>query len=345
MEIANVLLRHRRVVVALPVALAALVVGIVFLLPRSYSSSVSFVPEAEQTQASRLSGIAAQFGMNIGSFGSGRSPQFYADLLRSRELLEAVAHTQFEPTEEDAAWDAGTLLQLYQIEGETIGLRESRAVDRLRDDLSVETKPETGVVRYTIAAPWPGLARQIADRVVELVNEFNLETRQTQAAAERRFLEDRLQAAEEDLRAAEDSLEAFLDRNRSYQSSPALRFEHDRLQRQVSLEQQVVTSLAQSYEQARIDEVRDTPVITVIESAQIPPQPDRRWLLVKGFIAGLIGLLMAAMWAFGRDFYADTGEEQPREYERFRELLAETRAELLSVMRKIRAPFSRSSGR
>lgn len=345
MEVANVLLRHRRAVVGVPVILAVLVVGIGLLLPRSYSSSASFVPESDEAQASRLSSIAAQVGVSLANVSSGHSPQFYADLLRSREILETIVGTRFEPTGGEAAWAAGDLLQLYEIEGDTPGLRRARGVERLRSDLSVETTPETGVVRFNVRAPWPGLARKIADRLIDLLNEFNLETRQTQAAAERRFLADRLEAAKEDLRSAEARLETFLERNRSYQNSPSLQFEFDRLQRQVTLQQQVVTSLAQSFEQARIDEVRDTPVITVLESPQVPPQPDRRWLIVKGFVASLIGFLLAAFWAFGRDFYARAGEEEPEAYRTFVQLLRETRADFRRATARVRERLGRARGR
>ncbi len=45
-------------------------------------------------------------------------------------------------------------------------------------------------------------------------------------------------------------------------------FEHDRLERPVSMRQELVTAMAQAYEQARVDEVRNTPVITVIDQPE-----------------------------------------------------------------------------
>jgi len=94
------------------------------------------------------------------------------------------------------------------------------------------------------------------------------DTRQSQAAAERGFTEERMAEAQEELRAAENELQRFLQNNRQFQNSPELVFQHDRLQRRVAMRQQVYTSLVQSYEQARIDEVPNTPVITVVEYAE-----------------------------------------------------------------------------
>src|SRR2546428_650042 len=105
-----------------------------------------------------------------------------------------------------------------------------------------------------------GLASELG---LALVNTFNLERRQSRAAQEKRFVETRRTEARDELQVAEDRLKSFLERNRDYRNSPQLVFDQERLAREVALRQQLLTSLSQAYEQARIDEVRDTPVITV----------------------------------------------------------------------------------
>ena len=72
---------------------------------------------------------------------------------------------------------------------------------------------------------------------------------------------------------------------------------HDGLQREVMLRQSVLTTLVQSYEQARISEVRDTPVITVLYTPFVPAGPDdlRLELVVAlGLLAGgMAGIIFA----------------------------------------------------
>lgn len=63
------------------------------------------------------------------------------------------------------------------------------------------------------------------------VNDFNQRTRRDQPAAERKFIEARLQVATADLRAAEDRMQQFLQGNR-VTGSPDLQFTRDRLQRE-----------------------------------------------------------------------------------------------------------------
>ena len=51
--------------------------------------------------------------------------------------------------------------------------------------------------------------------------------------------------------------------------------------------QQVFTSLTQAYEEVRIREVRDTPVISVVEQPHFPTRPEPRGR-VKSVVIGLL---------------------------------------------------------
>jgi hypothetical protein len=70
----------------------------------------------------------------------------------------------------------------------------------------------------------------------------------------------------------------------------------------VSLRQQVVSGLAQGLEQARLDESRNLPVITIVEAPVRPALPDSRRLVLKALFAAivsgtaLLGLVLAGEW-------------------------------------------------
>lgn len=346
-RLVNVLLEHRRIVVGLPLLVAFLVVGYTMLQPRSWTSSASFMPQGGGTggQLSRISGLAAQFGVNVPTGESGESPQFYAELLRSREILESAARTRYDFTVDGDAGAgtaaspdtlSGSLVELFEIEARTPALATKAAVGALRNRTSVSTNAETGVVEVSVTTPWPELSRQVADRLIGLVNEFNLRTRRSQAQEERQFLENRLEQARAELHAAEDSLERFLERNRSFENSPTLRFENQRLERRVELRQQVYSSLSQSYEEAKIAEVRNTPVITVVEPPDAPARPDPRRVRLKGVLGLLLGGMAGVFWAFGREFMEGAREHDPDDYREFETLRRETAEELRGLWRRVR---------
>src|SRR5215213_6043673 len=297
------LLRYRRLILATGLA-AFLLVGVVtFLRHRSYTSTARFMPQATEGTLGQLSGLAATFGVSVPASDPGSSPNFYGELLKSRDVLRRTVETRYAFAADGDSL-RGTLVDLYESKGKTAPARRDAAAKALLDNIDVTVDRETGTIDLEMTSPYPELSQQIGRRMIELVSEFNLTRRQTKAGAERRFVEARVAEAKDTLHAAEARLQAFLQRNRAYQSAPSLLFEHDRLQRDVSMQQQLYTTLSQSYEVARIDEVRNTPVITLMESPDLPAKPDPRLALVKGVLAGLLGLALGAFIAAVRQAFS-----------------------------------------
>ncbi|MDP2529451.1 MAG: GNVR domain-containing protein [Candidatus Palauibacterales bacterium] len=344
LEAANVLLRHWRLVVGVPLALA-FVVGLVGLLrPREYTSGASFMPNQGSSNNSALAGIAAQFGVNIGA-QAGNSPEFYADLLNSHDLLRSAVLSRYASSRGGAAAaDSGAasstgwrdLVQIWEVSAGDSARSVEKAITLLGRRMTVGVRSQTGVVEVAVHTRDPSLSRQITSRLIDLVNTFNLETRQSQAGAQRKFIEGRLQVSRRQLLQSEDSLQAFLEHNRSYQNSPELQFEESRLQRHVDLRQQVYTSLAQSYEQARIDEVRTTPVITVVDPPELPARPDRRHLFLYVGIALVLGGIVGIVLAFAASYLERAREMDPGEFDEFKAGWRSMLADVRGLARRLR---------
>jgi uncharacterized protein involved in exopolysaccharide biosynthesis len=297
------LLSHWRAIVIGGAIGFVLLVAVTFMRPRTYTTSASFVPSASQSGRSRLAGLAAQLGVSTGG-DAGDGPALYADLLRSRGLLRATVQSRFTAPL-DGKPHVGTLLDYFGVAGSTPVERTEHAVDALHDEATaVSINRETSVVGVTVSATSPELAQQIAARMLELVNEFNLRRRQTQAANERAFVEARLKEARDSLSYAEERLRAFRAGNLTIGNSSELRLSEDRLQRAVNMNQQMYTSLAESYDQARIDEVRNTPSVTVIEVPTAPVKPDSRHLLARAVFGLMAGALFGALGARAREVVA-----------------------------------------
>jgi uncharacterized protein involved in exopolysaccharide biosynthesis len=335
LAVANVLLRHRRLLLGWTLAGFLLTVGISLILPRSYTARSSFMPQA-RTQAGGLSGLAAQFGFTLplSTNDGGQSPAFYADLVKSRSILGGVVDSQFD-YQTSAGPVRGSLVDFYKSKGSTPALRRDAAIRRLADDIDATTVQKTGVVNMEVTVRQPALALQINQRLLDLINQFNLRTRQSQAAQERRFTERRLAEVRQDLRSAEDRLQQFLQRNRDIRNSPDLTFQADRLQREVTMQQQVFTTLAQAYEQAKIEEVRDTPVITVVERPELPARPDRRGLIGKGLLGLLLGLTIGIAWAFAKSYAANSDRLSSEEAAEFSVLRRQAAGDLLRPWRPL----------
>jgi uncharacterized protein involved in exopolysaccharide biosynthesis len=189
-------------------------------------------------------------------------------------------------------------------------------------------------VSFEVRTTIPALSVQVARRLLNMVNTFDVERRQTQARAERDFLEDRLARADSALRAAEEELSRFYRGNREFSNSPSLRAEEARLLRQVDLRQQLFVTLAQNREAARIEELRSTPVITVLERPEPFVEPAARGTVSKTIVAFVAMGLLATGMAFLLEHLSRARETGSDEYQAFAEAARDVREGLLAPMRR-----------
>jgi uncharacterized protein involved in exopolysaccharide biosynthesis len=259
---------------------------------RTYSSSGAFTLQSRRATSAGLSGLAAQLGVGAALADGAPSPALYADLLRSRSILSGVVQDSVETS-------AGrrSVLDVLAVPAGTPGARREIGVVLLRQRVSVTLNSRTGLVTFAVADRDPVAAFALATRILSGLESINADLRRTSATAERRFAESRLLESRDALRAAEDGLAAFDARNRQIDADPALQVRRDRLRRDVELRQQVYVTLVQAYEQARLEEQRTTPLLSVIESPVQPALPDPRGLARRVVLAVIgatfVGVLLA----------------------------------------------------
>lgn len=293
-EIVTLGARHRYLIVTITAAMILAFVAPAFLRPRTYTASASFILTGARSERGGLGAFAAELGISIPAADPARSPAFYADLLTTRAVLQEVVRTPFE-----IGGRQTNLIAHYGFAGEPPPEAARKASEALRNNITVRMESQTGIVTLAVAAVTKTLAEQIAARLLEELNKFNLQVRKSQAVNERRFAADRYEAARRELLSAEQALESFLARNRAgLGNSPQLAFQRDRLERDVALRQRVVAALAETLERARIEEVRDTPVITVIDDPAGSSAMDRRGAgtrLLLGMVLGLFAAFFVAV--------------------------------------------------
>lgn len=315
--VGTMLLRNRwRILKAVLIAgLAA--AGWTYFTPPKYVASTSFLPQANDPGRSGLASLAGQFGVSLPTGDQSLSPEFYSSLLKSRVVLARIAQDTFRVPE--ISRPKATFLDLFKISRQAAPKRIEKGVRLLQDRIvNVSVAKATGVVDVSVKTNWPSVSLAIAEALLQGVNEFNQVTRQSQAAAERKFLEGRLGVAATDLRAAEDRLEYFLKTNRDIGSSAELTFSRERLQRDLGLKQQVFTSLTQAYEDVRLREVRDTPVITIVEPPSVAPLPESRGLIKWPLFAMVLVGFFTAIIAYVSEMMARRraeGDENVAEFE------------------------------
>ena len=260
------------------------------LIPNEYTSSAMFIAQGSGSLnlPAALQGAAVTLGLER---ASEYSPKFYADLLISRPVLQsAILHTY------QVAAPSGSRLESYlEIEGlDTQGsdLALEKALRRLSSRVSASADVRTGVITLTVRARSPLLSRDIAAQLLVALDSLNVGFRQSQSRGSREFYQARALQTRTELDSAERVVRNFLQQNRVI-TSPALQFELQRLQREAERKQAVYSIVVQQYEQARLQEARNVPTLTVL-SPPVPPvkksYPPRRLIV---FLAGVAGLLLA----------------------------------------------------
>lgn len=278
--------RHWRSLLAFALIGGAAGGGAATIAPSYYQSGAAF--QAEPTTpglgAGSLAGLASQFS-NF-QLNPQNNAQFFGDLITTDAVLRRLGDDSFP-------WQGQmtSLATIYGFERDTQALREYSVVRKLRRAVTVSVNNRTGVVQFSIEARTPSLAKLLADSVLSSLNATNIDLRRERAAAERTFTSERAEHAKEELRTSEQALTDFYERNRSIGNSPALQLLEAQLRRQVDMAQQVYVQLRLQEEQAAVQEVRNTPAISVIDPPFVPvrrSRPNRRLALVLGLFVGIM---------------------------------------------------------
>ena len=265
-------------------AFAGLLLGL--LVPRRYTSQVSFVPESKGTSLPQASMLP--FGLSLG--GDNRSsPRFYVELLASQAVTDMVLRT---PVRSAEGKGARPLLDVLVPEPSAMAKREDIARRKLHKMVSTRIQPEPGIVYVSVSAPSPVEAADVANALVAAVQRFDVEMRQTEAKDRRAFLENRAADARVALDGAERAMQSFLEANRLL-NAPRLVYEQGRLQRDIELKQGLYLTLANQLETARIDEVNQRPRISVIDAATVPARADSRMIPMYVLTGLVIGAAVA----------------------------------------------------
>lgn len=308
-ELRRGMARRWRWLVMAPVMAALIGAAAAWAWPKTWTATTTFVPEqALGSNNASILGALGGIGSLLGDAGGasalaklkdGPSTEFFADVLTSTELLSATLRTPFLDSHSASA--ARPLLDILDVGGATPQRRFGNALRKLHRKVLVVVSRRSSIVNLSVTLGDPELSAAVANRMLALLNRFNLERRQRSSTEQRRFSETRLATARIELDSAERAKQAFLDSNRNYYESPRLMAMFDQLDRFVSVKEGILIGLTKTYEESRIAEVRDTPLLTVVDVATPPDRPVQRPLLWGGYacgagaLLGLVGVLLAAL--------------------------------------------------
>ncbi len=329
---------------------AAILIGLAasVIIPPVYRARASFVANSSSTSklqgalggTSGLGGIISQLGGSVGGDPS-ESPNFYVHLLASRELLTRLLESKFPDPRTDNPRDSAQLIDIMRIRNADPQRRMELGVKQMTKAIKPGMDTRTNLVWFTVDARWGDLSAEIGNRLIELVSGFDREIRVSRAKSLRMFLQMRHDSAQAALRQAEENQRIFYERNRGFVAgSPGLRFEEQRITREVELASDLYVSLDKQLEVARIDEINDAALITIIDSAVIPRKAlwPRYWVTL--FTATAIGLLVGLLLAGSATILADWRRRNPTAWGYLAVAIANAKSDVRAALGLKKKPVS-----
>lgn len=239
--------------------------GKVVILPSESSSSIS-------STLGSLSGLASAAGINIGT----TSPTaVYEKLIFTEAVLEPVIFSKY-PMEQSK--DSVNLLEYlgYKADPMYPPEKENRRifVDLFillteYNRISSELDASTGILTITVTMNNPKIAVLMVNNIVASLDNFVKTKRKNSASNTRKYLELRTKSIRDSLTQAEDNLKSFQQQNRLI-VTPEMLLEKNRLLRNVEVLNSQYLTLINQLETARLNEVKDTPIVDYVQLARDP---------------------------------------------------------------------------
>lgn len=267
-------------------------VAVSLALPNEYTSTAAFIARTSTNLnlPSGLLGAAASLGLDR---GGDYSPKFYTDLLGSRPVLQSAVEHLYPASPGDSL-NSVSYVALAGFASQSHERGVNNAIKHLALHVSASEDVRSNLITLSVRSRRPDLSQAIAVQLLEALDSLNVTFRQNQSRDLREFYESQVQETRHELDSAEAAVRSFMQSNR-VANSPSLQFELQRLQRSADLKQTLYATVMQQYEQARLQEARAVPTLTVLAPPFKPVDksyPPRRLIVALGVMGGLVALLL-----------------------------------------------------
>lgn len=93
-------------------------------------------------------------------------------------------------------------------------------------------------------------------------------------------------------------------------SSAQLQIEKQRLEREVSLQEELFKTLKRELELARISEKKEASAVSIIDRAVPPEHPSRPRTMLNVLLAAVVGFMLAVGFAFAAEYFTNLSAER-----------------------------------
>ena len=275
-----------------------------FAFTKYYTSQISLYP-AQQDNVQSLSqfqSLASNFGMNIPENNqSFNIPDVVKSKLISNKVLDQL---WLSKTQKSLSlynlWNMDKVSWLNKLSSNKVdsAYLKEKAISKLSNHINVSEHRSSGLITIVVTLEEPLISASVANFIGEKVQKYIQKKNSAQSTKEKLFINDRLFIVKNELESSEIKLKDFKERNRGYEDSPELFMVFSRLFRALEAKKQIYLTLQQQLELARIEEVKQTPILHILDHA-IPParksSPNRFSFMFFSFSIGFISSALLSL--------------------------------------------------
>ena len=268
--------------------------GLSFSFTKLYSSEISLYPAKKDMMQGlgQFQSIVANLGLNSPE----NDQNFYIpDVVKSNLIAKKIISKKWNIKNNSAIdlidlWSLKKSWSFFQKDNNDSLYYEELAIKKLDKHIEVKEDKSTGLIRIKSTFQDPILAANIANYIGQEVQNYIQRENSAQSKKEKIFISERLQLVKQELESAEINLKKFKERNRGYEDSPELFMVFSKLYRESEAKKEVYLVLQQQLELARIDEVKKSPILHILDRA-VPPSrkssPVRSYFILMFLVFGL----------------------------------------------------------
>jgi len=279
------ILKHKQsnIAVFIILMIASVIISF-FVFPKEYTSNVSVLPSAANSQggiASKLGNLGKLAGINIGA-AQGQTQDMLKGIIQSRLLLDRVLNTTFK-FNHDAQELSMTLIDFFEVKGQSKREIHEKAIKKMIDEvISISIDKDNDILQLSVTTENPFLSALVADEMVKVLNDIVKTDVQKEYRQKLSYLNTRLAEIQDSMYIAEKSLKRFLETNTDA-TSPSFQIEQLRLKRTLEIQSELYIEFRKQLEIYIADNMINMADIKVLDNAEPPfrkSRPKRLLLLI-----------------------------------------------------------------
>jgi len=292
-------LKHRIVNIISLFLGAILVFSLVFfVMKKKYTASVTILPPSQDLSSGimgSMGALASIAGLDLPQ-STLQSPEMYKEILTSRKVLDTILFEEFEGVDTSGMIFTELLINMLDIEARNEKEKIDKALKILSNDvIYIDINSESKVIKLSVTLTNPVYAANVANRMVELLNDIVINQIQYENRQQLLYIEDHIRYSQDSIKIAEKNLQTFLETIKSI-AEPVNQIKELALKRDLELYTAIWIELKQQKEIYTLKSITSLAEVKVLDKAQPPYLKSRpKRLLMMISLGGLYFILQICM--------------------------------------------------